>query len=54
MQNHKDRQPGEQQPAAPPVELQRFKLRQNRWGKSEEDTETIDSVAVDRSEGEQI
>ena len=28
-------QPGEQQPAAPPVELERFKQKRNRWGQNQ-------------------
>ena len=52
MLSHTDRQPGEQQLVAPPVELERFRLKRNRWEQSGEDTETIDSAAVDRSEDE--
>ena len=53
MLNHTDRQPGEQQLVAPPVEMERSQSKRNRWGQSEEDTEIIDSAAVDRSEDEQ-
>ena len=52
MLSHTDRQPGEQQLVAPPVEMERFRSKRNRWEQSEEDTETIDSAAVDRSEDE--
>ena len=51
MLSHTDRQPGEQQLVAPPG-LERFRLKRNRWEQSGEDTETIDSVAVDCSEDE--
>ena len=47
------RQPGEQKQAAPGVEPGRSKLKRNRWGQSEGDTETADSAAVDRSGDEQ-
>ena len=53
MLNHTDRQPGEQQLAAPPVEMERSQSNWNRWGQSEEDTEIIDSAAEDRSVDEQ-
>ena len=53
MLNHTDRQPGEQQLVAPPVEMERFRSKRNRWEQSEEDTEIIDSAALDRSEDEQ-
>ena len=46
MLNHTDPQPGEQQLVAPPVEVERFRSKRNRWEQSEEDTETIDSAAV--------
>ena len=52
MLSHTDWQPGEEL-VAPPVELERSKSRRNRWEPSEEDTETIDSGAVDRLEDEQ-
>ena len=42
---------GGQQLVAPPG-LERFRLKRNQWEQSGEDTETIDSVAVDRSEDE--
>ena len=48
-----DRQPGEQQPVAPPVDLECFRSKWNWWEQSKEDTKKIDSAAVDRSEDEQ-
>ena len=47
------RQPGEQQQAAPPVELDRSKLKRNWWGQSEGDIVIADSAAVERSGYEQ-
>ncbi|XP_063728691.1 tetratricopeptide repeat protein 29-like, partial [Symsagittifera roscoffensis] len=47
MLNHTDRQPGEQQLVAPPMEMERFKSKRNLWEQSEEDIEIIDSAAVD-------
>ena len=43
---------GEQQLVAPPVEMERFRSKRNQLEHSEEDTETIDSAAVHRSEDE--
>ena len=54
MLNHVIRQPWEQEQAAPPLEPERSKLKRNRWGQSEGDTEIADSAAVDRSGDEQI
>ena len=49
-----DRWPGEHQLAAPPVELERSKSKQNQWGQSEGDIGTADSASVDRSGDERL
>ena len=51
--NHMVRQPGEQQQAAPPAELERSKLKRNLWGRSGGDIVKADNAAADRSGDEQ-